>query len=95
MLKDDKLDNKTKCGTLMSMDEILDIGLSDNLLEGVQSLGVVSVDDLPTAVQDLIDQREVARIARNWIEADTLRDAIKLKGYTLEDTNYGPKVTKE
>lgn len=95
MLKDNTLDNKTKCGTLMSMDEVLDIGLSDNLTEGVKSLGVVSVEELPTEVQDLIDQREAARIARNWIEADTLRDAIKLKGYTLEDTSYGPKVSKE
>ncbi len=95
MLKDNTLDNKTKCGTLMSMDEVLDIGLSDNLTEGVKSLGVVSVEELPTEVQDLIDQREAARIARNWIEADTLRDAIKLKGYTLEDTSYGPKVSKD
>ena len=33
-------------------------------------------------------------LARNWEEADTLRDAIKLKGYELEDTTHGPKVTK-
>lgn len=95
MLKDDTLDDKVKCGTLMSMDEVLDIGLSDDLFEGVRSLGVVAFDDLTADVQELIDEREVARIAQNWERADALRDAIKLKGYQLEDTPLGPKVTKE
>lgn len=94
MIKDDKLDDTTKCGTLMAMDEVLDIGLSDNIYEGVRSLGVVATDDLPEEIQSLIDSREAARIARNWAEADTLRDMIKLKGFELEDTTHGPKVTK-
>lgn len=95
MLKDPKLDDKTKCGTLMAMDEVLDIGLSDDIYDGVRSLGVVGADEIPEDVQALIDNREAARIARNWEAADALRDAIKLKGYELEDTNHGPKVTKE
>jgi len=94
MLKDETLDDKVKCGTLMSMDEVLDVGLSDDLYEGVRSLGVVAFDDLTTDVQQLIDEREVARIAQNWERADALRDAIRLKGYQLEDTPLGPKVTK-
>jgi len=94
MLKDSTVSNETKCGTLMAMDEVLDIGLSDNLSDGIRSLGVVASHDLPEAVQDMVDQREVARIARNWLEADTLRDAIKLKGYIVEDSAHGPKITK-
>lgn len=95
MLKDNRLDKKVKCGTLMAMDEILDIGLSDNVDEGVRSLGVIAADALPEEIQNLLDRREAARIAQNWVEADTLRDQLKLKGYTLEDTAHGPKVTKE
>jgi cysteinyl-tRNA synthetase len=95
MVNDKKLDNKVKCGTLMSMDEVLDIGLSDDLYEGVRSLGVVGADELPEEIQALIDEREAARIARNWEAADVLREKLKLKGYTLEDTPQGPKVTKE
>jgi len=94
MLKDEKLDNKTKCGTLMSMDEVLDIGLSEDLTEGIKSLGVVGVDELPEKVQKLIDEREAARIARNWERSDILRDQIKLEGYTIEDTPQGPRVMK-
>lgn len=95
MVKDSKLDNKVKCATLMAMDEVLDIGLSENVSDGVRSLGVIANNDLPAEIQELIDRREVARIARNWAEADILRDALSLKGYTIEDSPNGPKVSKE
>lgn len=94
MLKDDTLSNETKCGTLMAMDEVLDIGLSEPVAEGVRALGVVSADEIPADVQELVDQREIARIAQNWLDADTLRDQLKLKGYIVEDTSHGPKLTK-
>lgn len=95
MLKDPKLDEKVKCGTLMSMDEVLDVGLSDDVYEGQRSLGVIGVEELSEAIQALIDEREAARIARNWDESDRLRELLKLKGYAIEDTALGPKVTKE
>lgn len=94
MIKDDALDAKTKCGTLMAMDEVLDIGLSDDVTEGVRSLGVVGHEEVAADVQELIDTREAARIARNWAEADFLREAILRKGYVIEDTPQGPKLTK-
>ena len=94
MIKDDSVDAKTKCGTLMSMDEVLDIGLSENVTEGVRSLGVVGATELPAEIQDLIDKREAARIARNWAEADFIREAILRKGFVVEDTPQGPKLTK-
>jgi len=95
MIKDASIENKTKCGTLMAMDEVLDIGLSESVPDGVRSLGVIAADELPQDIQDLVDKREAARVARNWAEADHLRAAIALRGYTLEDSTHGPKVTKE
>ncbi|USN87881.1 MAG: cysteine--tRNA ligase [Candidatus Nomurabacteria bacterium] len=92
--KDTSLDNKTKCATIRMMDTVLDIGLSDDLDEGAKTLGIVAHDEVPTEVQELIDRREAARVARNWLEADTLREAISLKGYSVEDTPHGPKITK-
>jgi cysteinyl-tRNA synthetase len=94
MVKDAKIDNKVKCGTLMAMDEMLDIGLSENVTDGVRSLGVIATDDLPANIQHLIDTREAARIARNWADADAIRAKLALEGYTLEDSTHGPKVTK-
>jgi cysteinyl-tRNA synthetase len=94
MIKDSTLEEKTKCGTLMAMDEVLDIGLSEDPSEGKRLLGVIGQQELPHEIQELIDKREAARIAHNWAEADFLRDAIARKGYTLEDTPQGPKITK-
>jgi cysteinyl-tRNA synthetase len=94
MLKDTELDNKTKCATLMAMDDVLDIGLSDPLADGVRALGIVGSDELTDEINALLGEREVARIAQNWIEADRLRQAIAMKGYTIEDTALGPKLTK-
>lgn len=94
VVKDDKLDNPTKAGTLVAMDEVLQIGLSAPQDEGVRQLGVVSVDELTEDIQNLIDQREAARIAKNWLESDRLRDALQIKGYSIEDSSSGPRVTK-
>ena len=94
MLKDKSVSNSSKAGTLLAMDEILDIGLSEDPATGSKSLGIVAIDDVPPDVLTLIDAREVARIARQWPEADSLREQIKQKGYTVEDGDHGPKVTK-
>lgn len=92
--KDDKLDKPTKCATIHIFDNILDIGLSATLAEGVKTLGVLEKTDMPKDIEELVGQREAARVARNWLEADTLREALNLKGYAIEDTPHGPKITK-
>jgi cysteinyl-tRNA synthetase len=78
----------------MAMDEVLDIGLSEKVAEGKRLLGVIGAEELPEDIQELLDKREAARITRNWAEADFLRDAISRKGYLVEDTPQGPKLTK-
>ena len=94
VVKDNELDNPTKCATLHHMDNVLDVGLSDDVEDGKKTLGIVGHDDVPADIQELVDRREAARIARNWLEADTMRDALALKGYAVEDTPHGPKLTK-
>lgn len=92
--KDDTLSPSDKRTTILAIDAVLDLGLSDDPSEGARSLGIVSHDELPADIQSLVDAREVARIARNWLEADRLREALNLKGYTVEDTPHGPKLTR-
>ncbi len=36
-------------------------------------------------IQSLLDQREQARLAKNWALADQLRDALTAKGYKIQD----------
>ena len=94
MIKDKDLSNSTKAGTLLAMDEVLDIGLSDHPAEGARSLGVIAKADIPDDVQDLIELRETARLARDYAMADQYREKLTAKGYGIEDSEHGPKVTK-
>ncbi len=92
MIKDDSLTKKTKCGTLLAMDDIFDIGLSQDLNEGLKNLGMVSLEDVPDEISELIKQREIARAVKNWTEADHLRDLIREAGYEIDDTQQGTKI---
>lgn len=84
-----------KVATLKDFDRVLAIGLSDERDTVMRELGVVGSEDLPEEMQQLLDERELARITQNWDEADRLRELINLKGYTLEDTPHGPRVSKK
>lgn len=94
VVKDDSLPAEVKCGTLKHFDQILDIGLDEDPDEAVIELGVIDTESLPEEILELLDKREAARVARNWEEADLLREALNLKGYSVEDTSDGPKVTR-
>jgi cysteinyl-tRNA synthetase len=94
MVKDKTLSDATKASTLLAMDEVLDIGLSDEPAAGTRSLGVIARKDIPDDIQNLIDQRQTARLARDYATADLLRTKLQEQGYTVEDSDHGVKVTK-
>jgi len=94
LIKEPEISDADKVTTLKDFDSVLDIGLRDKPSDVVRELGVIEPDQIPEEIQLLMDEREAARVARNWDEADRLREAINIKGYTLEDSPSGPKVTK-
>jgi cysteinyl-tRNA synthetase len=94
-IKDDSLSDGEKKMLLLECDSLLGIGLADDPEEGLAALGHVAVESLPEHMQELLHQREAARIAKNWPEADRIRDAISHEGYILEDSSEGPKLTKK
>jgi len=49
---------------------------------------------LPDAVLDLAQQRQQARLAKQWAQADALRAELAARGYEVEDTPAGPKVSR-
>ena len=50
--------------------------------------------EAPPEVQALLEQRQVARKAKNFKEADAVRDALKEKGWVIEDTSKGARLKK-
>ncbi len=94
VVKDGSLDPANKIATIREFDSVLDLGLSDEPSDVVRELGIVAKDDIPDEIQELLDKRQLARATHNWGEADYLREAINLKGYSIEDTPTGQKISK-
>ncbi len=95
LIKDESLTKGERRALVMECDALLGIGLSVDPEVGKESLGLLAFNDIPQAVQTLVDQRQAARAAQNWLESDRLRDAIQLTGYTITDTPQGPQITKQ
>ena len=53
-----------------------------------------ATDDTPAEVLELIEKRTAAKKAKNWAEADAIRDQLKALGYAVVDTPAGPKAEK-
>lgn len=68
------------------------------MLDFNKVLGVIDFkkkeEKLPAEIKKLIEKREKARKKKDFKKADKLRDEIKNKGYTVEDSDEGPRVKK-
>lgn len=86
-----KLVPADKLRTILDFDKVL--GLK---LDQAQNLVTpeLKLDNLASDIQALIIGREVARSAKNWEEADRLREELKKKGYLVEDIKNGFRVSK-
>ena len=51
-------------------------------------------EDLDAEIEDLIAQRQAARAAKNFAEADRIRDELKARGIELKDTPQGVQWTR-
>jgi cysteinyl-tRNA synthetase len=50
--------------------------------------------EVPADVADLALRRDAARAAKDWAEADAIRDRLQADGWTVEDTPDGTKVRR-
>jgi cysteinyl-tRNA synthetase len=68
---------------VIEFDRVLGLGLKRLVAESAAA---------PDEVQQLVEQRQAARKARNWAESDRLRDRIAELGFLVEDTPQGPRL---
>ena len=47
---------------------------------------------IPPELMALVQEREKARNAKQWKDADRLREQVREAGYEIEDTPKGPKI---
>ena len=51
-------------------------------------------DGIDDEIQKLVDERQAARKAKNFARSDEIRDMLKTRGITLEDTPQGIRIVK-
>jgi cyanophycinase-like exopeptidase len=67
-------------------------GLPDEVIEAALAAEQPEEEkSIPPEVSALIEDREAARRARDWAQADAIRDELARRGYTIEDTPQGPE----
>ena len=71
----------------------------DTLKELCSILGILEQyeekeDKIPPEILELIEKRNQARKAKNFAEADRIRDELKSLGYIVLDTPQGTKIER-
>ena len=79
--------NRGEPGTVGSADlaEMLGVLALDNLLSE-------QIAQAPPGVLELVEAREAARAAQDFLEADRLRDEVRSLGWEIRDGSQGPEV---
>jgi len=71
---------------LLKFDRVLGLGLAQPK---------VKKQSIPAEVTRLAEQRRQLRAAKEWAEADDLRQKIERRGFTVEDTATGFSIKKK
>ena len=86
VLKGD-ISDATKRYLIEDFDRVLSLGL----IEAAENKAAASTADVDTAkIEELIAKRSEAKAAKNWGEADRIRDELKEMGVVVKDTKDGP-----
>ena len=54
----------------------------------------MEAEEAPPDLVALADQREAARRAKDWAEADRLRDELRHRGWEVRDGPAGPELVR-
>ncbi len=82
-----ELSDATKLYLIKDFDRVLSLGLIEAAEKKAEA--PAEGDDV-AKIEELIAQRAEAKAAKNWGEADRIRDALKEMGVVVKDTKDGP-----
>ena len=80
-----RANSSDKLATVVDFDRALGLNLHQ----------VGKSEELPPALQKLMQDRQKARKAKDWGVSDRLRDEIQSMGYVVHDTKTGMKIFKK
>ncbi|MBI2475342.1 cysteine--tRNA ligase [Candidatus Uhrbacteria bacterium] len=83
MVEDAKMPTSARAQSLLKFDFVLGLGLGDFVGKRLE---------IPEEVLELIQQRDEARVKKDWGESDRLREEIKNRGFIIEDTNQSQTI---
>lgn len=83
ILKDNGISDSDKKATLLDFDRVLGLGLNK-----------IKRWSIPEEIKKLAEEREEARLQKDWTKSDELREKIISLGYEIKDTESGPKISK-
>ena len=63
-------------------------------VDSVLGIGTKSETEIPAEINSLLEARQAARKAKDFKKSDAIRDELKAKGWTIEDTPKGLKLKK-
>ncbi len=86
LLKNADVSDADKKATILDFDKVLGLKLDEKIIE--------EKVEIPTNVQELLDKRSAARIAKDFALSDTLRNEIQALGFSVKDTNGEQEVSK-
>jgi cysteinyl-tRNA synthetase len=86
LLKTEEFPTSAKLQTLLKFDQVLGLKIKE-VWEAAKVI--------PETVRKLVDERESARKAKDFVRSDELRRAIESNGYILEDTVDGFRIKKK
>ncbi len=63
-------------------------------INGILGFSTVVEAEIPAALSALLEERQVARKAKDFKRSDAIRDELKAKGWVIEDTPKGARLKK-
>lgn len=85
LAEDGELVAGEKLRLMQEQDQVFGLGLWTDL----------KTSDIPAPMLDFLQKRNAARTAKNWAEADRLRDEIAAKGYEILDSPQGSTLKRK
>ena len=89
-LKSEDYAPEEKWGLLEDADVHLGLSLAES-----RASGTVAEADIPQAIRDMLSRREIARVSKDFAEADRIRGDIERSGYRVDDGPDGPVLTRD